>query len=86
MERPARTRRRISVAEISTAGTSIVAATRADVGIRAPGRAKTTIRASPGSSAARCHASSSAAASAPSSRVNATPGSRARSASSVSTV
>ncbi len=52
IDRPSRTRRRIAVAEISTAGTSIVAATRGLGGTGVPDRANTTIRASPGSSAA----------------------------------
>src|SRR5262245_15955898 len=84
--RPSRTRRRISVAEISIAGTSMTPAMSGDAGTAEPGRANTMTRAASGISRARCQASSSAAASAPSRRVNWRPGSRSRSWCRVSIV
>ena len=65
MERPSRTRRRISVAEMSMAGTSMALEISGEAGTGDPGRANTTTVASAGISSARCQASSSAAASAP---------------------
>ena len=56
IERPSRTRRRISVAEMSMAGTRTLPEIAGRVGTTDPGRANTTTRASRGISADSCHA------------------------------
>ncbi len=75
--RPSRTLRRMSVADMSMAGTSTVPEMTGSAGTADPGLANTTIRASRATSSASRQSGRSAAASAPSNSVNSAPGSRA---------